>query len=81
MFCHRPLSTPTPGTWAGLNITGKDMNQADANQAHNEVFPRAGVVPDIFNSLAEQLNFTYTLQFSRDGGWGSIDEVRFGLVT
>ena len=41
--------------------------------------PRSGFVPDIYNSVAEKLNFTYTLQFSKDGGWGSIDKVS-GLI-
>jgi len=31
----------------------------------------SGFTPDIINSLADMLNFTYTLQFSRDGNWGS----------
>ena len=33
-----------------------------------------GMVPDIFNSLAIKLNFTYTLQLPRDGKWGRRDE-------
>ena len=41
---------------------------------------RRGMVPDIYNSLAEKINFTYTLRKSRDGSWGSVDQVsgRFG---
>ena len=39
---------------------------------------RHGLVPDIFNSLAEKMNFTYSLQPSRDGMWGNIDEVSNG---
>ena len=39
---------------------------------------RRGLVPDIFNSLAEKMNFTYGLQPSRDGMWGNIDEVSNG---
>ena len=31
------------------------------------------MVPDIFNSLAVKLNFTYTLQLPRDGKWGRRD--------
>jgi len=30
-----------------------------------------GLVPDIFNSMARHLNFTFTLALSRDGAWGS----------
>ena len=33
-----------------------------------------GMVPDIFNSLARQLNFTYSIAMSRDGQWGSIGQ-------
>ena len=40
---------------------------------------RRGLVPDIFNSLAEKMNFTYGLQPSGDGMWGNIDEVSKGL--
>ena len=36
---------------------------------------RRGMLPDIYNSLAERMNFTYTLQRSRDGNWGSVDRV------
>ena len=32
-------------------------------------------MPDIYNSVADKLNFTYTLQFSQDGNWGSVDQV------
>jgi hypothetical protein len=39
------------------------------------------MVPDIYNSLAEKMNFTYTLQKSRDGSWGSVDQVSDGLGT
>ena len=34
-----------------------------------------GVVPDILNSLAASLNFTFTINFSSDGKWGSPDKV------
>ena len=40
-----------------------------------EYYCRRGWVPDVFNSVAQKLNFTYSLQVSRDGGWGSIDNV------
>ena len=33
------------------------------------------MIPDIYNSLAEKINFTYTLQMARDGQWGTIDKV------
>ena len=33
------------------------------------------MMADVFNSLAEKANFTYTLQKSRDGNWGSLNEV------
>ena len=33
-----------------------------------------GMVPDIFNSLAKQLNFTYSIAMSRDRNWGSLDK-------
>ena len=34
-----------------------------------------GLVPDIWNSLARSLNFTYTLARSSDGKWGGHDKV------
>ena len=34
-------------------------------------FNWAGLVPDIFESLAESLNFTFSLQLPSDGSWGS----------
>ena len=34
-----------------------------------------GIVPEVFNSLADKLNFTYSLQFSRDGKYGGEDKV------
>ena len=34
-----------------------------------------GLVPDIFNSLAAALNFTYTLALSPDGKFGSMNKV------
>ena len=33
-----------------------------------------GLVPDIFNSLAATMNFSYKLSQPRDGNWGAIDE-------
>jgi hypothetical protein len=39
------------------------------------------MVPDIYNSLAEKINFTYTLQKSRDGSWGSVNQVGVGPGT
>ena len=33
-----------------------------------------GLVPDIFNSLAAALNFTYTLALSPDGKFGSMNK-------
>ena len=33
-----------------------------------------GLVPDIFNSFARQLNFTYSIALSRDGYWGAVDK-------
>ena len=30
-----------------------------------------GIIPDIVESLAELLNFTYTLHLARDGKWGA----------
>ena len=32
-----------------------------------------GMVPDIFNSMATYLNFTYSIALSRDGNWGKVD--------
>ena len=32
------------------------------------------MIPDIFNSLARHLNFTYSIALSRDGQWGSVDK-------
>ena len=37
---------------------------------------RSGHVPDIVNAVADILNFTYTLHFSRDGAWATMDKVR-----
>ena len=45
--------------------TGKDSYEP------NEWF---GMIPDIFNSLAKQLNFTYSIAMSRDRNWGSLDK-------
>ena len=33
-----------------------------------------GMIPDIVNSLARQLNFTYSIALSRDGQWGSVNK-------
>ena len=33
-----------------------------------------GLVPDIYNSLANTLNFTYSVEFSSDGKWGVQDK-------
>jgi len=40
----------------------------------NKKYNWAGVVPDIFESLASSLNFTFSLDLPRDGRWGSEDE-------
>ena len=34
-----------------------------------------GMVPDIFNTLAMRMNFTYTVKFSSDMKWGGKDKV------
>ena len=39
-------------------------------------YRREGIVPDLYNFLAEHLNFTYTLQLSSDGKWGTTEKVR-----
>ena len=36
--------------------------------------PWTGIFPDIFESLAETLNFSFALVPSRDGQWGSYDQ-------
>ena len=32
------------------------------------------MIPDIFNSIAKQLNFTYSIAMSRDRNWGSLNK-------
>ena len=36
--------------------------------------PWSGIIPDIFESIAESLNFSFALIQSRDGNWGSYDQ-------
>ena len=36
--------------------------------------PWVGFVPDLFQSLARSMNFTFKLAQSRDGKWGAVDE-------
>ena len=45
------------------------MSRRNLNRAHNWV----GMVPDIFEYMADTYNFTYELFESRDGSWGSYD--------
>ena len=39
----------------------------------NKKYNWAGLVPQIFETLAETLNFTFNLELARDGNWGSQD--------
>ena len=64
---------PALETWPGLNTTG--ISFSGLNYIHNACYYREGLVPDVYNSVAEQLNFTYTLQPSTDGYFGSKDKV------
>ena len=40
----------------------------------NKKYNWAGLVPDIFESLAASLNFTFSLDLPRDGRWGAEDD-------
>ena len=40
----------------------------------NKKYSWVGMVPDIVEDLAESLNFTYKLELSRDGYWGTYDK-------
>ena len=44
------------------------------NKRNINRLPWVGVFPDIFESLAESLNFSFALVSSRDGNWGSYDQ-------
>ena len=52
-------------TFIWLSEKGKESYEPD------EWF---GLIPDIFNSLARHLNFTYSIATSRDGNWGSVNK-------
>jgi hypothetical protein len=53
-----------------------DFVQVDGGRLDNW----RGIVPDIYNSMARALNFTYSLKLSSDGKWGGQDMVRATLA-
>ena len=46
-----------------------NLNKRNINRV-----PWFGIFPDIFESMAESLNFTFELVSSRDGNWGSYNK-------
>ena len=56
-----------------LTISVNDTKQVMDARNINKT-PWVGLIPDIFNSLARRLNFTYILSNPRDGKWGAVDE-------
>ena len=60
---------PYAGYAVYAQLEDHHMSKRNLNRRHNWV----GMVPDIFEHLAETYNFTYDLFESRDGAWGSYD--------
>ena len=50
-----------------VSFSTKNMTKRNINKKFNW----AGLVPQIFETLAENLNFTFELEMSRDGNWGA----------
>ena len=51
-----------------------NRNSSYISKRNIKKIPWSGIFPDIFESLAETLNFSFALIHSRDGNWGSYDQ-------
>ena len=58
----------------GYTVLSHHHNKGMITERNIRKVPWIGFVPDIFNSLAIKLNFSYDLSKPRDGKWGAINE-------
>ena len=58
----------------GYTVLAEENKNGFISERNIEKIPWVGLVPDIFNSLAQKLNFSYQLTQPRDGNWGAADE-------
>ena len=59
--------------YAGFTQIKPHSKKKPSRRNINKIFNWEGMVPDIFETLASDLNFSYSLALSRDGNWGSKD--------
>ena len=59
--------------YAGYAVYNDDEEFVASKRNLNGRYNWIGMVPDIFEFMAETFNFTYDLFESRDGAWGSYD--------
>ena len=76
------LKVPTMDLWARRgDLAGKTFRAAilpygDFLRINDQVLESwHGMVPDIYRALARRMNFTYSLDLSRDGKWGGRNRV------
>ena len=68
---YRAAFLPYSGFTDLVGVDTIKMSKRNINKKYNWV----GLVPQIFETLAENLNFTFELEVSRDGNWGAQNKV------